>query len=83
MLDLSRNFIYTLVLEIEDQLLQEYILNKYILEQSNFSINLQGVSLCLVVGIVSAAKSNNDFKYSVAFVGVFAMDERPNSKKID
>jgi len=24
---------------------------------------------------------NNDFKYSVAFSGVFSIDERPNTKK--
>jgi len=47
------------MVKTEDQLLQEYILKKFILHKKNnqISVNLQGVSLCLVGGIISAAKS--------------------------
>jgi hypothetical protein len=47
------------MVKTEDQLLQEYILKKFKLHKKNnqISVNLQGVSLYLVGGIISAAKS--------------------------
>ena len=70
------------------------------LKSQRILLNLHGVPLCLVGGIFSVAKSktdkmkklkkkivfipNNDFKYSVAFVGVLAIDESPRkSMEID
>lgn len=68
--------IHTWVLKTEDQLLQEYILQKnearLLQENKNrICINLQGVSSCFVAGIVCAAKSIKKRRETLSFISSF------------